>query len=62
MSRDVQLGDPDLRQRRLHDGDQVHVPSLGDLRQVVVVEGAIVGPPHASGSAPASDRSGRSGG
>src|SRR5262249_55002572 len=28
---------------QLHSGDSVHIPSLNDLRRVVVVEGAIVG-------------------
>lgn len=32
--------DPSLR-----DGDEVHIPELVDLRRVVIVEGAVVGPP-----------------
>ncbi len=27
----------------LHDGDRVYVPSLGDLRRTVIVEGAVIG-------------------
>ncbi len=29
----------------LHDGDRIHIPTLGDLHRVVVVEGAILGLP-----------------
>ncbi|HEY7957674.1 MAG TPA: SLBB domain-containing protein [Polyangia bacterium] len=53
--RDVRSIAPNAATVELHDGDRVHVPSLGDLRQVVVVEGAIVGPPRASTATAAAD-------